>query len=175
VRKLALLACAFTATAALVGTAGGATPGTLSVEQGKGTVTVEVKGNVLGLLANGSVRVTDLTPRDRFYPAVFGRKLIITRPAPRTVLYRGKSLRYRVLGGKSRLIVKGSGISLSAVGRGYTILDGDPRFPGEVTGFYSLEGVDCRSDVTLCLPMPELPERHVIGVETPQPRGSTRG
>lgn len=164
VRKLALLACAAIVAASLAGLAG-AVPGagTLAVEQGKGTVTVEIRGSILGVLANGSVRVTDLTPRDRFVPYVFGRRLSITRVGPKTILYRGKSLRYRMLGGRTRLVVKGSGISLSASGRGHTILDGDRRFPDEVTGYYSLEGVDCSLDVTQCVPLPDLPERHVIG------------
>jgi hypothetical protein len=165
VRRLALLACAVTVAASLAGLAGAAAaaPGTLAVEQGKGTVTVEIRGSILGVLTNGSVRVTDLTPRDRFVPHVFGRRLSITRVGPRTILYKGKSLRYRMLGGSTRVVVKGSGISLSASGRGYTILDGDRRFPDEVTGYYSLEGIDCSADVTLCVPLPDLPERHTIG------------
>jgi hypothetical protein len=165
VRKLALLACAAIAAAALVGIAGAATPGpgTLDVVDGKGTVTIEVKGNILGVLANGSVRVTDLTPRDRFYPAVFGRRLNVTRIGPKTVLYKGKSLRYRLLGGSSRIVIRGSGISVSAAGRGHTILDGDRNFPEDDAGVYSLEGADCVLDVTLCVPLPDLPERHVIG------------
>jgi hypothetical protein len=174
VRRLALLACAATVAASLAGLAGAAapTPGTLGVEQGKGTVTLELKGSIIGVAANGSVRVTDLTPRDRFVPYVFGRRLTITRPAPRTILYRGKALRYRMLGGTTRVVVKGSGISLSASGRGHTILDGDRKFPDEVTGYYSLEGIDCSLDVTLCIPLPDVPERHLIGTRATTTRGS---
>lgn len=158
--------------AALAGVAGAAAagPGTLDVVEGKGTVTIEIRGNILGVLAKGSVRVTDLTPRDRFYPAVFGRRLSITRGGPTTIVYKGKSLRYRVVGGSSRLVIKGSGISVSASGRGYTILDGDRIFPDDVAGYYSLEGIDCSADVTLCIPLPDLPERHVIGT----PKTATR-
>ena len=170
VRKLALIACAAIAAAALVGIAGAATPGTLDVVEGKGTVTIEIKGNILGVLANGSVRVTDLTPRDRFYPAVFGRRLNVTRIGPKTVLYKGRSLRYRLLGGSSRIVIKGTGISVSATGRGHTILDGDRNFPEDDAGVYSLEGADCVLDVTLCVPLPDLPERHLIGT----PKSTTR-
>jgi hypothetical protein len=167
VRKLALLACAAIVAASLAGLAGAAapTPGTLGVEQGKGTVTLELKGSILGVLTNGSVRVTDLTPRDRFVPYVFGRRLSITRTGPRTILYRGKSLRYRMLGGSTRVVVKGNGVSLSASGRGYTILDGEPRFPDEDVGHYSLEGIDCSLEVTLCVPLPDVAERHLIGTQ----------
>ena len=171
-RKLALLACAATVAVTLAGLAGAATPGPgrLSVEQGKGTVTVELKGSIVGVAANGSVRVTDLTPRDRYFPVVLGRKLSISRSGPKTILYRGKSLRYRMLGGSTRVVVKGSGISLSASGRGYTILDGESTLPDEATGYYSLEGIDCSANVTLCLALPDLPERHVIGT----PKTTTR-
>jgi hypothetical protein len=168
VRKLALLACAVTAAIALAGVAGAAvvTPGTLTVEQGKGTVTVEIKGNVLGVLANGTVRVTDLTPRDRFAPAVFGRRLTITRMGLKTIVYKGKSLRYRSVGGSARFVIKGSGISVSARGRGWVILDGDRRLPEDTAGFYSLEeGADCVLDVASCLPLPDVPERYVIGTQ----------
>ena len=176
VRKLALLACAAIAAAAIAGTAGAAaTNGTLSVEQGKGTVTIEIRGSVLGRLANGTVRVTDLTPRDRFYPVVLGRKLIITRSGPKTITYKGQSLRFRMLGGRSKIVVKGSGISVSAVGRGFVTLDGDRRFPDDDAGFYSLDGTDCSYDVALCTPLPDLPERYVIGPPpaTPASRGSS--
>jgi hypothetical protein len=164
-RKLALLACAVIAAASLVGLSGAATPGSgsLDVVEGKGTVTIEIRGTVLGVLANGTVRVTDLTPRDRFYPVVLGRRLTITRPGPKVVVYKGKALRYRVLGGSSKLVIKGTGISASAKGRGYTILDGDRILPEDDAGVYTLDGQDCVVDVTLCVPLPDLPERYVIG------------
>ncbi len=178
VRKLILFACALIAAISVVGIAGAAAPtGNLSVAQGKGVVTIEIRGSVLGLLTNGSVRVTDLTPRDRFSPVVLGRRLTITRPAPRTIVYKGKSLRFRMLGGRTRLVVKGNGISLSAVGRGWVILDGDRRVPEDTAGFYSLDGVDCSYDATTCVPLPDLAERHVIGPPptTVTQRGSTTG
>jgi hypothetical protein len=167
VRKLALLACSAAVAAVFAGLAGAAapTPGTLGIEAGKGTVTVEIKGSIIGVAANGSVRVTDLTPRDRFVPYVFGRRLSISRVGPKTILYRGKALRYRMLGGSTRVVVKGSGISLSASGRGHTILDAERRFPDEDAGYYSLEGIDCSLEVALCLPLPDVPERHLIGTQ----------
>ena len=67
-RTLALISCAaVAAAAAFVGLAGAAEPnvGVLSVVQGRGVVTIEVRGNVLGRLANGTLRVTDNTPGDR--------------------------------------------------------------------------------------------------------------
>jgi hypothetical protein len=167
VRKLALLPCVAIAAIAVGASVGAAAPtGTLSVEQGKGTVTIEIRGSVLGRLDKGTVRITDLSPRDRFVPVVAGRRLTVRRTAPRTLLYKGQALRFRMLGGSSRLVVKGNGMSVSAVGRGHVTLDGDRRFPEDVAGYYSLDGTDCALDVSLCTPLPDFPERHVIG---PQP------
>ena len=41
------------------------------------------------------------------------------------------------------MVARGSGIAVSAVGRGVVMLDGDPRFPGDDAGVYSRDGVDC--------------------------------
>jgi hypothetical protein len=166
-RALTLFLCAAFG-AALLGVASAATPetGVLSLEGGRGTVVIEIRGSVLGRLTTGTLRVTDLTPRDRFGPAVVGRKLTSTRLGPRTVLYRGQGLRFRALGGRYRLVIRGSGISVSAVGRGSVVLDGDPKTPFEDVGVYSLEeGVDCELEPELCLPLPSDPERFVLGSE----------
>jgi len=159
-RKLALITCSLVA-AAVVASAGAVEPqvGALSVERGKGAVTLELRGVVLGRLSNGTLRVTDSTPNDRFTPLVVGRKLTQERIGPRTVLYRGSGLRFRMVGGGYRIVVRGTGISLSAVGRGSVILDGERTTDGDA-GVYSLEdGVDCGSEPELCVALPEEPER----------------
>jgi hypothetical protein len=155
--------------------AGAAAPnvGTLSVERGKGVVMVDLRGSLLGRLASGSLRVTDTTPLDRYAGRVEGRKLTQERVGPRTVLYRGQGLRFRMLGGGYRVVVRGSGISLSAVGRGTVMLDAEPRFVGDDVGVYSLDGVDCSLDPSLCTPLPTLAERFPLEPpedERPQPR-----
>jgi hypothetical protein len=172
-RTILLLAAAALAAALAVGSAGAGVPkvGTLSVEGGKGQVTVEIKGNVIGRLANGSVRVIDQTPRDRFFPLVLGRKLKITRVNAKTTLYKGQALRFRMLGGSSRIVVRGTGISVSAVGRGFATLDADRLVPEEPAGVYSLVGVDCSVEAELCTPLPDEPERHVIGPQKEVPPG----
>jgi hypothetical protein len=175
-RTILLLVAAAIAAASVVGVSGAAPPrvGTLYVEGGKGDVVVEIKGNVIGRAANGSVRVTDLTPRDRFLPFVVGRKLKVTRVNAKTTLYKGKSLSFRVLGGSSRVTVKGTGISLSAVGRGYATLDADRLLPEDPAGVYSLDGVDCSVDPTLCTPLPDLLERHTIAPPKVETRSNIR-
>lgn len=170
-RTILLFVAAAVAAVSVVGAGGAATPrvGTLYVEGAKGEVVVEIKGNVIGRAATGSVRVTDLTPRDRFLPFVVGRKLKITRVNAKTTLYKGQSLRFRVLGGSSKVAVKGTGISLSAVGRGYTTLDADRLLPEDPAGVYSLDGVDCSIDPTLCTPLPDELERHPIAPPKVEP------
>jgi hypothetical protein len=118
--------------------------------------------------------VTDLTPNDRYAPMVAGRKMTQERIGPRTVLYRGQGLRFRMLGGGYRVVARGSGISVSAVGRGTVMLDAEPRFPGDDAGVYSLDGVDCSLEPTSCTPLPATPEKFVLAPpepENPQSRG----
>ena len=139
-RKLILLACSLIA-AVVAASAGAAEPnnGTLSVDQGRGVVMLDLRGSVLGRLGNGTLRVTDHTPRDRFGEIVFGRKVVEERVGPRTMLYRGQGLRFRMLGGGYRIVVRGSGIAVSAVGRGVVSLDGERR-GDETTGHLLADG-----------------------------------
>jgi hypothetical protein len=173
-RKVVLLLCAV-ALVSLASTASGAEPtaGTLSVERGKGVVMVDLRGSLLGRLTTGSLRVTDHTPNDRYSALVVGRKVTQERLGPRTVLYRGQGLRFRMLGGGYRVVARGSGISVSAVGRGVVMLDAEPKFIGDEVGVYSLDGVDCSLEPALCTPLPTEPERFTLeppATERPQPR-----
>jgi hypothetical protein len=164
-RSLTFLACTFAVAAALAATAGaaGTVNGALSVAEGRGMVAVDLRGSVIGRLGNGTVRVIDLTPRDRFGEIVFGRELVEEQLGPRTVLYRGQGIRFRMLGGAYRVIIRGRGINLAAVGRGVVSLDGDPRALDEATGLFSVTGVDCGIEPLLCTPLPEEPMRFTIG------------
>jgi len=173
-RTLILIVCSVAVAATLVGVSGAAEPnvGVLSVERGRGVITLDVRGVVLGRLANGSLRVTDLTPRDRYTAIVVGRKLTQERLGSRTVVYRGQGLRFRMLGGGYRIVVRGAGISLSVVGRGVVSLDAERSLLGEDAGVYSFEdGVDCGIEPQLCTPLPDDPERFTLG---PPPGESSR-
>jgi hypothetical protein len=162
-RSLVLLASLLAAGAIATTAAGGAyqNAGELSVERARGAVILEIRGSVLGRLGAGTLRVTDATPRDRFEEIVTGRRVIPEQVGPRTVVYRGVGLRFRMLGGGYRIAARGTGISLSAVGRGFVTLDGD-RLGTLDAGVYSLDGVDCSVEPERCLPMPEEPARHAI-------------
>lgn len=155
-RMLALLACSTVLSAVLLAGAYAAEPegGALSVDGGKGVVMLELRGSILGRLSVGSLRVTDQTPADRYAALVVGRKVTQERIGPRTVVYRGQGLRFRMLGGGYRVVVRGNGIDISAVGKGVAMLDGEPRFAGDDVGVYSLEGVDCDLEPEVCLPLP---------------------
>jgi len=163
-RTPALILCSIAASFVLAAAAGAAEPnaGTLSVERGRGVVMVDLRGSVLGRLTNGSLRVTDQTPNDRYTALVVGKKMTQERLGPRTVIYRGLGLRFRMLGGGYRMVMRGSGIALSAVGRGTVVLDAEPRFPGDDVGIYSLDGTDCSIEPQNCLPLPADPERSTL-------------
>jgi hypothetical protein len=173
-RKLALFACAVMSAVVLAGggSAADAPIGTLSVGHAKGVVTLDLRGSLLGRLSNGTLRVTDLTPNDRFGALVVGKKVTQTRLGPRTVVYRGQGLRFRMLGGGTHLVARGGGIDISAVGRGAVVLDGEPRFLGDDAGVYSLDGVDCTVDADQCQPLPVDPARFVLGAATTPPTGT---
>jgi hypothetical protein len=164
-RKLILFVCSLAAAAVVAASAGAADPnsGVLSVERGRGAVLLEVRGSVLGRLANGTLRVTDQTPRDRFEAMVVGRKMTEERIGPRTVVYRGQGLSFRMVGGRYRIGVRGNGISLSAAVRGSVTLDGEPRVAGEDVGVYSIDGTDCGLLPLDCTPLPLEPETFLLG------------
>ena len=173
-RKLVVLLCALTALAATaVARADEPTAGTLSVERARGVVMIDLKGSVVGRITSGSLRVTDHTPNDRYTAVVFGRKLSQERVGPRTVVYRGLGLRFRMLGGGYRMVARGSGITVSAVGRGTVMLDGEQRFAGDDPGVYSIDGTDCSVDPLTCTPLPIEPERFALEPPTiPPPRAA---
>lgn len=169
-RKLAVLLCSITALVAAAAALAQPTPGTLSVERGRGVVMIDLKGSVVGRITSGSLRVTDHTPNDRFTAVVYGRKLTQERAGPRTIVYRGAGLRFRMLGGGYRMVARGSGITVSAVGRGSVMLDGEPRFTADDLGVYSLDGTDCSVDPLTCTPLPLEPERYLLEPLEPQPK-----
>ncbi|MFO7573449.1 MAG: hypothetical protein R6W48_12745 [Gaiellaceae bacterium] len=176
-RLIMLFMCALVAAAAMAASVAAGEPsnGTLSIERGKGLVVLEIRGSVLGRLSSGMVRVTDTTPNDRFVPVIAGRRLTQERIGPRTTIYRGQGLRFRMLGGGYRIVARGEGLSLSAVGRGYVVLLGERKLPTDDAGVYSVDGVDCSEEPDLCLPLPSESERHPIRPWQPAGEpGSTR-
>jgi hypothetical protein len=164
-RTLALFACSIVLSAVAAAGARAVPPtnGTLSVDHGKGLVMLDMRGSILGRLGSGVVTVTDQTPRDPYTATVAGKKLKLVRLGPRTIRYRGQALRFRMVGGGWRVIVHGTGIALSAVGRGAVTLQAYRLNPLEDAGVYSLDGTDCSADSTSCTPLPDDLERFALG------------
>lgn len=178
-RRLITLACLGAVSTVLVAAARGAEPelGSLSVERGRGLITLDVRGSVLGRLALGSITVTDRTPNDPYLASVTGKRIVIQRRlTPTKVFIRGQGLRFRMVGGSYKIVIRGSGVSLSAVGRGQVWLDGEPRYPGDDTGVYSIVGIDCGEEPESCDIVPDEAVRERLGKnqeEDPSRTGST--
>ena len=152
-RRLILLACTAFAVPAAALAASQAGEGSLSVEDGRGKVSLEARGGVIGRVASGTVTIYDLTPEDVNDPIVFGDDRPVRFVGSTGIQYGGVALRFRISGGRWRIIVQGRGIDLSAVGKGA----GSIRSDGEAgPGIYSLDGADCRRTPESCKPLPEL-------------------
>jgi hypothetical protein len=132
--------------------------GTLSVEDGKGKVTIQARGGVIGRLDRGTVTVYDLTPEDANDPFVFGADQPFALLGDGGIKYVGAGLRFRIIGGRYRIVIQGRGIDVSAVGKGFGSIRGDF---GQL-GVYSLDGADCRKDRTTCKLLPEVEKRFLL-------------
>ena len=134
--------------------------GTLSIEDGVGRVALQVRGGVIGRLDRGFVIIYDLTPEDAYEPWVVGDDQPLRFVGENGIRYGGLGLRFRLIGGKYRIVIEGRGIDLSVVARGSgTITAGAALDPG----VYSLDGDDCRSDRASCKPLPEVTKRFQLG------------
>jgi hypothetical protein len=134
--------------------------GELSVDSGRGKVTVDARGGVIGRFTDGRVSILDLSPEDGYVPVVFGDELPPVELANGAVVYRGTNVRFRLVGGRYKVILHAVGIDLSAVGNGLVWLESDgSRFPGT----YSLDGGDCQLARAKCKPLPELRTRFKLG------------
>jgi hypothetical protein len=124
----------------------------LSINDGRGLVVLKGRGTVVGRIDLGSVSVVDTTPGDLTEPLVFNCDDETFRGT--ATVCTGDHLRFRMIGGGWKIVIRGAGIDLSAaVGRGSVLLNGDTRKPG----VYSVDGVDCRTEAASCLPLPAEP------------------
>jgi hypothetical protein len=164
---LALLALAVPLAASASPRAG---DGTLSVESGRGKVSVQARGGLIGRLDRGTVTIFDLTPNDAFQAVVAGEDQPLLPVGDNGLRYRGAGIRFRIIGGSFRVVIQGRGIDLSVVGRGTGTLEGETAEPG----LYSLDGADCRKTPASCAALPQPAVKFKLGtVERPE-KSSTR-
>ena len=126
-----LATLAVLAIAVPLGTAATRPAGSLSIEDGRGTVTLRGKGIVIGRLERGEVQIVDQSPLDQWSPRLNGV------PRGRTVWMRGKDVNFYIPGGRYKITVTGSGFSISARGQGVAAIHGTADVTG-VTGTYAV-------------------------------------
>ena len=129
--RAVLLSALVLAIAVPVGWAAPSPAGTLSIENGRGTVVLTGKGIVIGRLDKGDVKIVDLSPLDQWSPRVNGV------PRGKTVWLRGKNVNFYVPGGRYKITVRGDGFAISPRGLGAATLTGNPD-PTGATGTYAI-------------------------------------
>ena len=117
--------------------------GTLSIQNGRGTVVVQARGAVIGQVTrferNGKLVIEDPDEFDGSDPRVLGADWVRER-ADGTPIYGGKGIRFRVIGGRFVLRVTNAvGLQLSVVGKGKATLVGAGSLND---GVFSLNGED---------------------------------
>jgi hypothetical protein len=131
--------------------------GTLSVRDARGTITINVRGGVIGSFAQGRVTISDPVDGDGTGPIVTGDDFPPIERNDTTTTWRGTKVRFRIIGGSFRIVVKGRGINLSLVGKGTVALTGAGT--GD-DGSYSVNGADYT-------PIPDFPFLFGLSAATP--------
>jgi hypothetical protein len=119
---LTALLVAFTVPVALAADTPG--DGTLSVKRGRGALVLKLNGTVIGRVRNGRVQVKDFRPLDANDPILTGCSPRVRRIGAEISVCKGRNVGFRVDDGRFNVSVRGSGISISAVGRGLVTVDG---------------------------------------------------
>lgn len=93
----------------------------IELARGSGRAVLALQGAVLGALEHGRVTVRILSDQTRW--KVDGHEWS-QRLASGAIVYGGEEIRFRLFRGRWRLVVDGTGIDASAVGRGTVTLRG---------------------------------------------------
>ncbi len=126
--------------------------GSLVVEEGRGAVSVVVRGGIIGRFDQGRVYIETPGGTESAGPIVYGAETV-TQVTPTKTLYVGFDVRFRVIGGFFRVKVIAEGINISAVGKGYVTLNGGGFIDA---GTFSLNGDDFQA-------MPVVPTTFKLG------------
>jgi hypothetical protein len=116
----------------------GVNDGTLSVSSGDGKIVIAGRGGAIGSFAKGSVTISDPVDGDGTGPIVSGDEWTKDRNDT-TTTWGGKGVRFRIIGGSFKIVVKGRGINLSFVGKGNVTITGAGTLDD---GSYSVNGGD---------------------------------
>src|SRR6266540_2497220 len=117
----------------------GPNDGTLSVKDARGIITIQGRGGVIGSFVQGRVTISDPIDGDGTGPIVTGDDFPPIERSETTTTWRGNKVRFRIIGGTFRVVVKGRGINLSFVGKGNVILNGAGT---EDDGTYAVNGAE---------------------------------
>ena len=137
-----LILAALSPAAALSAIAGkGPTDGTMTVRDGRGKLTLVIKGSLIGRFANGTLKIEDLDRNEGSDPVVRGYKTVKWGRG-NSPTYSGKNVRFRLIGGRYRVNFTGKGLNFSLVARGRVLIDGNGSLGDGIfyDGFYSLNG-----------------------------------
>jgi hypothetical protein len=109
--------------------------GTLSVNDGTGSIQIRAHGGIFGRITRGSVQLTDVNPGDGGLPRLtcddeHDLSQTTLDPDDTVKVCTGTDIRFRLVGGAFRLLVSGTGINLSVVGKGKVTLAGKGIDPG---------------------------------------------
>jgi len=138
--------------AAALAAPGAPSDGTVSVKNGNGKIAIVARGSFIGYCDTCSIWVNDPDPTDGEGPLITNSEVSLNLTDTKT-FYRGSQMRFRMVGGFWRVIVKGTGIDLSGIGHGQVVLDGAG---GSTDGTYQFDGDVYRS-------MPDFELRFTLG------------
>jgi hypothetical protein len=102
----------------------GMNDGTLSVRDGRGVIIISGRGAVIGSFAQGRVTISDPVDGDGTGPIVTGDDFPPIERDEDTTTWRGTKVRFRIIGGTFKIVVRGRGINLSLVGKAAVTLNG---------------------------------------------------
>lgn len=146
----AVLALALALPAGVAAQTRSSTDGTLSVKDARGVITIQGRGAVIGSFNKGQVMINDPVDGDGTGPIVTGDDWSKERTGTATV-WGGSKVRFRIIGGTFRIVVRGRGINLSFVGKGNVILNGAGT---DDDGTYAVNGGDYDGIPAFPLPFP---------------------
>jgi hypothetical protein len=127
--------------------------GSLVVDNARGLVTIRARGGIIGRFDSGRIVIEDPVDGDGSGPFVYGADRI-RELGPRTFLYIGEDVRFRLIGGAYRVTINATGMDISAVGRGTVTLDGS--LFSEQPGRFQINGGSWQ-------PMPDEATRFSLG------------